>query len=171
LNYRSKMLTVITVGAILVALTPSSALEAVAATGDNQCYRFRRAEKVFKKKINRARLAVGQRRLKLDPELGKVARVHAKAMARKGTIFHQSSSQLGSRVTRWSSLGENVGVGSTVKSLHRAFMNSVGHKANVLYPGFRNVGVGTVRKNGRLYVTVVFESRLNPGTKLSMPKC
>lgn len=171
MKYRRQMLTVITVGALLVALTPTAALEAVAATGDNKCYRFRRAEKGFRRKINNSRVAAGKARLKLDPELGKVARVHARKMARQGTIFHQSSSQLGGRVTRWSSLGENVGVGSTVRSLHRAFMNSPAHKANILYSAFRNVGTGTVRKNGRLYVTVVFESRLNPGTRLSMPRC
>jgi uncharacterized protein YkwD len=165
------MLTVITVGALLVALTPSAAMEAVAATGDNRCYRFRSAEKGFRTKINQARAATGKSKLKLDPELSRVARVHTRRMARQGTIFHQSSSQLGNRVTRWSSLGENVGVGSTVTSLHKAFMGSPGHKANILYSGFRNVGIGTKKKNGRLYVTVVFESKLNPGTKLWMPKC
>jgi uncharacterized protein YkwD len=170
-KYRRQMLTVITVGALLTALTPSSAFEAVAATGDNKCYRFRTAEKGFRRKINSSRNAAGKSRLKLDPELSKVARVHTRKMARQGSIFHQSSSQLGSRVTRWTSLGENVGVGSTVTSLHKAFMNSPGHKANILYSGFRNVGVGTKRRNGRLYVTVVFESRLNPGTRLSMPRC
>lgn len=171
MKYRRQMLTVITVGAVLVALTPSAALEAVAARGDNKCYRFRSAEKSFKTKINNTRVAAGKARLKLDPELGKVARVHTNKMARQGSIFHQSSSQLGRRVTRWTSLGENVGVGSTVTSLHKAFMNSPAHKANILYSGFRNVGVGTVKKNGRLYVTVVFESRQNPGTTLSMPRC
>ncbi|MQA99204.1 MAG: hypothetical protein GEU78_02750 [Actinobacteria bacterium] len=171
MKYRRQMLTVITVGALLVALSPSAAFEAVAATGDNKCYRFRPAEKSFRWKINRSRVRAGKSRLKLDPELGKVARVHARKMAREGSIFHQSSSQLGSRVTRWSTLGENVGVGSTPTSLHKAFMRSPGHKANIMYSAFRNVGVGTVRKNGRLYVTVIFESRLNPGTRLSMPKC
>ncbi len=171
MKYRKRLLTVITVGALLIALTPTSAMEAVAATGDNPCYRFKTSEKAFAKKINTARSAVGKVRLKLDPELGKVARVHTRAMARQGTIFHQSSSQLGSRVTRWSSLGENVGYGSTVTSLHSAFMNSAGHKANILNSGFRNVGVGVVVKNGRMFVTVVFESRLNPGTRLSMPSC
>ena len=171
MKYRRQLLTAMTVGALLVALTPATAIHAVAATGDNKCYRYRSAERAFHKKINRARSAVGKVGLKLDPELSKVARVHAKAMARQGQIFHQSSSQLGSRVTRWSSLGENVGMGSTVTSLHSAFMNSPGHKANVLLTSFRNVGVGTVEKNGRLWVVVVFESRLNPGTRLNMPRC
>jgi uncharacterized protein YkwD len=170
-KYRRQLLTAMTVGALLVSLTPANSIHAVAAAGDNPCYRFRSAEKAFVRKINSARSAVGKSSLKLDPELGKVARVHAKAMARQGQIFHQSHSQLGSRVTRWSSLGENVGVGSTVTSLHSAFMNSPGHKANVLFTSFRNVGVGTVSKDGRLWVVVVFESQLNPGTRLSMPNC
>ena len=171
MKYRRQLLTAMAVGALLVSLSPVSSTVAVAGTGDNQCYRYRKAEKGFVKKINIARSAAGKVKLKLDPELSKVARVHAKAMARKGFIFHQSHSQLGGRVTRWSSLGENVGVGSTVTSLHTAFMNSPGHKANILYTSFRNVGVGTVRKNDRLWVVVVFESQLNPGTTLSMPSC
>lgn len=171
MKYRRQLLTAIAVGALLVSLTPASSMYAVAATGDNQCYRFRSAEKAFKNKINDARENAGKVKLKLDPELSKVARVHARAMARKGFIYHQSHSQLGNRVTRWSSLGENVGVGATVTSLHNAFMDSAGHRANILYSSFRNVGVGTKFKNGRLWVVVVFESQLNPGTILSMPKC
>ena len=62
-------------------------------------------------------------------------------------------------------------MGSTVTSLHSAFMNSPGHKANILFASFRNVGVGAVTKNGRMWVVVVFESQLNPGTRLSMPRC
>jgi uncharacterized protein YkwD len=170
-KFHKKVLTVIAVGAVSLSLIPSTSISAAAATGDNQCYRFRRAERSFQRKINFARQVAGKAALKLDPELGKVARVHARAMARRRQIFHQSSSQLGTRVTRWSSLGENVGVGSTVTSLHTAFMNSPGHRANILYSSFRNVGVGTVRKGGRMWVVVVFESQLNPGTRLSMPTC
>ena len=170
MKYR-KLLTAMAAGALLVALISANSTPAIAGIGDNQCYRFESAERHFKRRINRARVNAGKVRLKLDPELGRVARVHAQAMARKGYIYHQSHSQLGGRVTRWVTLGENVGVGSTVRSLHRAFMNSPGHRANVLYSSFRNVGVGTTKRHGRLWVTVVFESQNNPGTTLRMPSC
>lgn len=141
------------------------------AGGNNTCWTWKRPEKKFARKMNRARTNRMIGKLKLDPELGKVARVHTRDMARAGTIFHQSSTQLGGRVVGWSLLGENVGVGATAKSLHKAFMNSPAHKANILRDSFNHVGIGTKRKDGRLYVTVVFQSVTNPGTTLRMPSC
>jgi uncharacterized protein YkwD len=151
---------------LLMTLLPASP-----ALADNQCYKFKDAERAFVKKMNNARSNAGKVRLSLDPEAGKVARKHAREMGGKNVLYHTPSSALKWRVTRWSVLGENVGVGSTVSSLHKAFMNSPAHKANILYSSFRHVGVGTIRKNGRLWVTVVFESSKDPGTRLKMPSC
>jgi uncharacterized protein YkwD len=151
-----------------VLLAPGTA---ISASGDNQCWKYRKAERGFARKINLERSDVSLGKLKIDPELSKVARKHAKTMAGQGTIFHQTSTQLGTRVTNWTMLGENVGVGATVTSLHNAFMNSPGHAANVLRNNYVYHGIGTVRKDGRLYVTVVFQASRNPGTTLSMPRC
>ena len=90
-------------------------------------------------------------------------------MAYKYTLFHSTS--LGSLVTRWKTLGENVGYAGSVKKVHRAFMNSAGHRANILRSAYRHIGVGVVKKGGRIWATVVFESRRNPGTTLKMPSC
>ncbi len=87
-------------------------------------------------------------------------------MVRKNTLYHTPSKKLAWRVTNWTILGENVGVGNTVLSLHQAFMNSPAHLQNILYGSYRHVGVGTVTKNGRLWVTVVFEARRDPGSRL-----
>ena len=58
--------------------------------------------------------------------------------------------------TAWQRIGENVGVGYSVSSLHDAFMNSSGHRANIL-GDFNRVGVGVVHEaSGRIWVTVVF---------------
>ena len=147
------------------SLTPAS------APGDNPCYRYTKAERSFVAKMNRAREANRLRPMKLDPEASKVAKVHTKHMARSNTLEHSTTRQLTRRVTNWQSLGENVGVGGDVRSLHKAFMDSEPHRANVLNRGFTNVGLGTVWSNGRLWVTFVFEARQNPGTTLSMPRC
>lgn len=90
-------------------------------------------------------------------------------MARKRTLYHNPS--LGSQVTNWRSLGENVGYAGGVKAVHRAFMRSAAHKANVLKSSYRHVGVGATKKNGYVWAAVVFESRKNPGTTLKMPSC
>jgi uncharacterized protein YkwD len=92
-------------------------------------------------------------------------------MVNKNVLEHTTSDHLRSRVTNWSILGENVGVGGSVDSLQQAFMNSPAHKDNIMLPGFTNVGIGTVHKADRLWVTVIFESVSNPGTPLNMPKC
>lgn len=155
--------------ALLTVVVPPGT--AVGGTGDNQCWNVKTPERKFARKINKERLAVSLGRLRLDPELSKVARKHSRKMAAEGTIFHQTSDQLRARVTNWDLLGENVGVGATVASLHEAFMNSPGHAANVLRSTFVHHGVGVVKSGGRIYVTMVFQATKNPGTTLKMPSC
>lgn len=142
-----------------------------AAGSDNPCYKYTRAEKMFASKMNQARKAQGLRTMKLDPEISKVGKVHTRDMVRSNTLVHSSSTELTRRVTNWVTLGENVGVGSTVPSLHTSFMNSPAHKANILHKAFNNVGVGTIKRDGRMWVTVIFEATSNPGTRLKMPSC
>lgn len=142
------------------------------ATGtDNPCYKYTRAERGFHSKMNQSRKAAGLGTMKLDPEVSKVAKRHTRDMVRSNTLVHSSNTELTRRVTNWITLGENVGVGSAVDSLHSAFMNSPAHKANILHSAFNNVGVGSVKKDGRMWVTVIFEARSNPGTRLKMPSC
>ena len=159
------------IGAI-AALTLGNLFPAsVASAGGSDCWRYRTAEVDFARKINKARSVVGKGSLHLDKHLSKVARKQSRAMARNNRLYHTPSHKLRWRVTNWNILGENVGVGGSVDSLHVAFMASPAHKANILYSSFRHVGVGTKRKNGRLWVTVVFEAATNPGTRLNMPSC
>jgi uncharacterized protein YkwD len=132
------------------------------------CWTYRDAEKRMAGKINRARNHRGLRRLRLDRHLSRVARVHTNAMIESRQLFHTSN--LGRKVTRWNRLGENVGYGGSVTTLHRAFMRSSGHRANIL-GRFRYIGVATRRAAGRMWTTVVFEHYRDPGTRLWMPRC
>jgi uncharacterized protein YkwD len=151
--------------------TTTFGLAAKSASGDNPCYRWKRKERGFARKTNAARTNAGLQKLKLDPELSKAAKKHTFEMASRNVLAHTESTDLRRRVTNWTILGENVGVGGTVGSLQTAFMNSPAHKDNIMLPGFTNFGVGTVNKDGRLWVTVIFESVSNPGTPLNMPNC
>ena len=146
-------------GLLLSALLPATTASAL-------CYSNNSNEKSFASKINVARRAAGRGTLRLDPELSKAAKVHTYEMVRRETLYHTPSDTLRRRVTRWTTLGENVGVGGTVTSLHGAFMGSTAHRANILYSSFRHVGIGSVKKNGRLWVTVIFEARTDPGSPL-----
>jgi uncharacterized protein YkwD len=71
-------------------------------------------------------------------------------------------------VTRWRSLGENTARGRNCRSLMRAFWRSPGHRANIL-GRWSFVGVGVARRNGRIYVQQIFESRNDPGNIYSHP--
>ena len=132
------------------------------------CWDSKRAERRFARKMNRVRTSRNRGRLRFDPELSKAARVHTREMVSRVFLHHTSEDSLRQRVTNWMMLGENVGVGATVASLHSAFMNSPAHKDNILFSKFNHVGVGTASGGGRLWVTVIFESKENPGTRLRM---
>ena len=155
-------------GLMLASLPPTGA---AASRTSWACFDHKRAEKRFARRMNTARSNRDVRKMVLDKQLSKVARNHARTMARDNDLFHSNMTRLGQRVTRWRTLGENVGMGGSVDSLHKAFMASPGHKANILLGGFRHVGVGTFKKHGTLFVTVVFEGAEDPGTTLKPPSC
>jgi len=146
-------------GLVLAAFMP-------AGTAGAACYSSNRKERAFASKLNLARRAAGRPSLRLDPQLSKAAKVHTREMVNRNLLYHTPSDALRRRVTNWYELGENVGVGSTVTSLHSAFMNSPAHRSNILYSNFRYVGIATGKANGRLWVTVIFESRADPGSPL-----
>ncbi|MFN2389631.1 MAG: CAP domain-containing protein [Actinomycetota bacterium] len=142
------------------------------ARADSACWRYRDPERALARLANGARGKRGVSRLRLDPELSRVARKHTKEMVAAGVLKHSSYDQLSRRVTNWRALGENVGMGLRARRVHRAFMGSTAHRANILDRRFVHVGVGTLRDGrGRLWATVVFESSADPGTTLSMPSC
>jgi uncharacterized protein YkwD len=148
----------------------SPAVTSVASAGrKNSCFTIKDKERAFARKINGARSGRGTHRVSLDKELSRVARRHTWEMDKNNSLHHTSSFQLRRRVTRWRVLGENVGIGETVRSLHRAFMASPSHKQNVLRSDFHHVGVGVRRADsGRIWVTIIFEGHRDPGTRLRM---
>jgi Cysteine-rich secretory protein family len=114
------------------------------------------SESGFLAKINQSRAAAGLGTLKIESGLVAQARRHTADMIAAGELFHSSTAELKSAGgTGWERLGENVGRGSNVDSLHEAFMASPDHKANIL-GDYNYVGIATDTSNGLLYVTVVF---------------
>jgi hypothetical protein len=132
------------VTAILLVATVFAA-PVLAAPGD---------EAGFVSLINSERSSRGLNALNVYWDLVDDARVHSDVMANADKIFH--SSNLSGVTSGWAALGENVGVGPTVGDLHAAFMNSSGHRANIL-GDWDSVGVGvTPTDKGYMFVTVVF---------------
>ncbi len=113
-------------------------------------------ENDFLAKINSSRSSAGLGSLKMSGSLSNYSRSHSAKMADSNSIYHSTSDQLRAAAgSGWSKLGENVGRGPTVSDLHTAFMNSSGHRKNIL-GDYDTVGIGTVNKDGYIYVTVVF---------------
>jgi uncharacterized protein YkwD len=109
----------------------------------------------FVTKTNAARRANGLPAYALASDLAAVARRHSQEMAAKQSLYHNPN--LGSDVSGWQVVGENVGTGGTVDSIQTAFMNSPAHRANILAHDYTQIGIGTVTDaNGRIWVTEVF---------------
>ncbi|MBW3669949.1 MAG: CAP domain-containing protein [Actinobacteria bacterium] len=108
--------------------------------------------------VNGARSSVGLPPLSLSGALSDVARSHSASMAASGTLSHSgnTATAVGSVVSDWTSVAENVGVGGSVAEVHSALMGSSVHRANIL-GDFTVLGVGVVRGgDGRVWVTELF---------------
>ncbi|MGH9086307.1 MAG: CAP domain-containing protein, partial [Acidimicrobiales bacterium] len=113
------------------------------------------AEQGFAQRIDQERTAHGLAALAPAADLQEVARRHAQRMAERGQPYHNP--QLGSEVSDWSMVGENVGVGDQVDAIHAAFMASSPHRSAILSPDFTQVGVGVhVSADARIWVVQVF---------------
>jgi uncharacterized protein YkwD len=114
------------------------------------------SEQQFVSSINSARHAAGHRSLSTSSDLTTVARAWAAKMAASNTLRHNPN--LTSQITNWRYAGENVGVGGDVTSLHKAFMDSAPHRANILDRDYTQIGVGVVMGGGRMWVVEVFRT-------------
>ena len=99
--------------------------------------------------VNVERARVGCRPLRLNSKLNSAAQVHTVDMARHNFFSHDSRDGRSpfDRITaagyRFRSAAENIAAGSsTAAATMRQWMNSPGHKANILNCGFRDLGVG-----------------------------
>ena len=102
---------------------------------------------------NRARADRGLRRLCVDPRLTRAARSHSREMIEKDYFSHDSydGESAGARLGRFgfegSVCGENIagGYGAPAEPgpIFERWMDSAGHRSNILDGRFRRVGVGT----------------------------
>ena len=116
--------------------------------------------------MNQVRSAQGLQPLHVDRRLERASRGHSSDMLRTGTFAHGAFAARIRRVgVRSQRIGENLawGVGalSRARAIVNAWLASPEHRANLLYPGFRLVGVGALRGTfsgyrGALMVTTDF---------------
>lgn len=110
--------------------------------------------------INAKRVANGLPSLKIDDELQNVARIKAKDMV-DNNYFSHNSPTYGSPFDMikkfgisYKTAGENIAGNSSNSGAVNAWMNSEGHRANILNSSFNYTGVGVVKspKYGKVYV-------------------
>lgn len=118
------------------------------------------AEQEFFGRINDERTSRGLSALQWHTQAASVARAHSEDMADDGQIYHNGN--LGSQMSNWAALGENVGVGPSVSAIHAAFMDSSAHRDNIL-GSYTHAGIGVVERDGSLYVTEVFVTPASSG--------
>jgi uncharacterized protein YkwD len=106
--------------------------------------------------INATRSSFHRVGLRLNSRLNLVASRHSARMAKLNRLHHNPNLVKDVGDMPWKILGENVGVGNTVQTLHTAFMNSPSHRSNILRSSYRQVGIGVLFSKGRTWVTVVF---------------
>jgi uncharacterized protein YkwD len=114
------------------------------------------AEQVFAL-ANQARAQAGVGRLQWDPALAAAALKHCQRMAAEGPIAHRygGEADLSDRAAQagahFSVIEENVAIGPSADAIHREWMQSPGHRQNLLSPEIDRIGVAIVPARGVLY--------------------
>ncbi|WP_328551631.1 sigma-70 family RNA polymerase sigma factor [Streptomyces sp. NBC_00358] len=117
--------------------------------------------------VNRERAAAGCGPVTEDAQLEDAARRHSDDMAARDFFEHTNPDGVdpGERITaagyRWSTYGENIAMGQqTPQAVMDSWMNSPGHRANILNCSFKNIGVGVHKGPGGPWWTQDFGARL-----------
>ncbi|MEU7555371.1 CAP domain-containing protein [Streptomyces sp. NPDC044571] len=104
--------------------------------------------------VNQERAKAGCPALTVNAKLTSAALNHSKDMAAHANMSHTGSdgSDPGERITRagyaWMTYGENVAYGySTPQQVMTGWMNSPGHRENILNCAFKEIGVGLAGPN------------------------
>jgi uncharacterized YkwD family protein/spore coat assembly protein SafA len=114
--------------------------------------------------VNRERRERGLNELTYDWELCRVARIKSQDMKDNGYFSHTSPTygspfqMMKNFGIRYKSAGENIAKGQpSPEAVVKAWMNSSGHRANILNSSFTHIGVGYA--SGGSYWTQMFISK------------
>ncbi|HZO28273.1 MAG TPA: CvpA family protein [Chloroflexota bacterium] len=98
--------------------------------------------------VNRARAENGLEPVEVDPTIRDVARAYSTTMFQQGFFAHidQNGATPFDRMraggATFRAAGENLALAPTVQIAHDGLMNSPGHRANILNPRYRRIGIG-----------------------------
>ena len=112
--------------------------------------------------LNHERVANHLPELKWDDALFKAARRHALRMLDLDEIEHQLPGEPGleerfaSSGARFTYIAENIGLGKNASTIHAGWMDSPGHRANILSARVNSVGIAVVRGTTGLFAVQDF---------------
>jgi len=112
--------------------------------------------------VNQERIKNGRQPLQIDYTLVALAKKKSHDMAVNSYFSHVSPTygtvynMLDQAGVSYSRAGENIAKTGDVSRAHSLFMNSSGHRANVLHSGYTHIGVGIVKHGTSYYVTQIF---------------
>ncbi len=109
--------------------------------------------------LNRQRVRYGVRKLRRHTTIQYWARNHARKMARRRRLWHDRNlvNEVPRRC-RWA-VGENITrttASDSARAAMRMFMNSSGHRANILRPRFTRMGIGVAKRGRYTYIVQRF---------------
>jgi uncharacterized protein YkwD len=108
-------------------------------------------ERQMLQRVNQERTKRGLKALAWDGRLADVGRAHSRDMLAKSYFAHEDPKGLtvADRARKagvfYLVIGENLAFAPTLAIAHEGLMQSPGHRANILRPGFTRLGIGIVR--------------------------
>lgn len=120
------------------------------------------AERFLFAAANQDRAAHQLAPLQWDEHLALAGRLHAYEMARRRTISHQFpgepdlAARGGDSGVHFSLITENVAEAPNSAEIHDLWMNSAGHRANLLDPNVNAVGIAVVQAHGEFFAVEDF---------------
>ncbi|WP_030547926.1 CAP domain-containing protein [Streptomyces albus] len=116
--------------------------------------------------VNQARASAGCAPVTADERLDAAAQTYSRAMASSGNFSHTGTdgSDVSERVERegyaWSTVGENIAMGQPdAAAVMDGWMNSPGHRANILNCDFKEMGLGLHESGGPWWTQVFATTR------------
>lgn len=115
---------------------------------------------------NEERAKEGQPALEWDDRLARAAHGHAEEMAKRDELSHQFPGEpplrerIAATLLRFNRSAENVAFATNPGRIHQGWMDSAGHRKNILSPKYNALGVAVVRRDKYLYAVQDFAFRL-----------
>lgn len=113
--------------------------------------------------VNQERSARGLPEFVADPALTSIARGHSADMGARAYFSHTNPDgldpfdRMAAAGISFGNAAENIASAPTVQWAHDALMDSPGHRANLLNPSLRRIGIGIAPKDSKsILVTQAF---------------